>query len=180
MRRCAGAVWLVVGASVTAVSMGKTGRVIKHRAVSQAEGEARTELPVLHCPLRRCGDGLGHAFGAETDDALQEASVARLSERLTVAEETAAVAQANALDAAAALSAVQAAADTNATGGAALRGAVDGLDSRLHELQALVDAAREQAAQAADAASRALATAGRAPDEQARPADCSVFHCVDH
>lgn len=95
--------------------------------------------------------------------------MARLSERLTIAEETAAVAQANALDASAALSAVQAAADTNATGGDELRGAVDGLDSRLRELQAMVDTARAQAAQAADAATLALAKAGRAPDEQARP-----------
>eukprot|EP00892_Ulva_mutabilis_P002802 jgi/Ulvmu1/12522/UM090_0009.1 len=96
----------------------------------------------------------------------QETSLARLSERLTLAEEAAAVAQANALDATAALTTVQAAAATNASGEDALRAAVAGLDNRVHELQALVATARTQALEAAAAADRAVVRSGRAPDDQ--------------
>lgn len=92
--------------------------------------------------------------------------MARLSERLTLAEEAASVAQANALDATAALTAVQVATATNASGEDALRDAVGGLDVRVHELQAAVATARAQAVEAAAAAAAAAAKAGRAPDDQ--------------
>lgn len=86
---------------------------------------------------------------------VQERNTARLSERLTLAEEAASLARSDAAESSTALAALHAENASHQEGGSELRNQVTALSTRVHELKSLADLAQQEA----QAASHAVAVA---------------------
>jgi hypothetical protein len=106
---------------------------------------------------------------------MQERNTARLSERLTLAEEAAALARADAGDAAATLATLAADASAARTSGGELQAQVVALHGRMAEVQALADAAKEQAQATAHRVAIAAAKDVRISRDQARSVYSSLI-----
>ena len=100
---------------------------------------------------------------------MQERNTARLSERLTLAEEAASLARSDAAESASALSAMRAENSAQQEGGSELRGQLTALSTKIHELQGLVDAAKEEAGAASHAVAVSAAKDVTISREQVRP-----------
>lgn len=105
---------------------------------------------------------------------MQERNTARLSERLTLAEEAAALARADAAESSAALSALRAENAAHKEGGSELHAQLTSLLARMNELQGLADAAKEEAG----AASHAVAVAAAREVKLSREQVCQTPHCL--
>lgn len=99
---------------------------------------------------------------------MQERNTARLSERLTLAEEAASLARSDAADSVDAFSTLRAETSAHQEGGSELRGQLTALMTRMHELQGLVDAAKEEAGAASQAVAVAAARDVNISREQVR------------
>jgi predicted nucleic acid-binding Zn-ribbon protein len=109
---------------------------------------------------------------------VQERNIARMSERLTIAEEVAALARADAVESAAALSALRADSAAHQEGGSELRAQITTLMKRMHELQSGIDAVKAEAAETSNAVAVAAARDVKLSREQVLGLHHSVFSAL--